>query len=164
MDDKEIRDLVRSFIKDGEVDVKKLLIYALPECLTLAKSEEIAKAEMAAYDKEYKDIFPNRKERYEMLLSYVTENGIQVPREAYDYKVRIQDVLERLDEQMSHEVNEIEEQSNRLLEMNFDEELIDQANEAIFETTELYEKIKNNYVRKNVKRAMMLRKNGRNKN
>ncbi len=160
----DFKDLKDLYTEDGEIDVQKLLVLALPDYFKLIKSEEIAKAEMAAYDKEYNDVLEDRKDKYALLLQYVTATGIQVPKEAYNYTVGLSDVLQRLDEQMSFEINDIEERANRFLEADFSEELIDQANEAIFETSELYEKIKNNYIKKNVKTAILRRKHRGNKN
>jgi len=140
--------------KTGEVNVLKLLVDALPEYYRLVKSEDIAREELSYYDKEYNDKLADRKEPYEELIRWAEKNRIDIPDRAYDYEVTTADVLARLDEQMMIEIEEIEDKTNAMLEVKYDDELVDDAYEAIECISEGYERIKENYITKRTQHTL----------
>ena len=132
----------------GNIDINSLITYSLKEYFALIKSEKIAKRELERYGLEFKEVYPERKERYQVIFDYMRANNIDVPGESFNFGVTVGDVINRINEQRDERIREIEDKEESYFDYAFDQEIMEDAEEEIAMISEKFDEISSRYIRK----------------
>ncbi len=108
-------DMFAFYDKLGEDMIKIIAKTAIKEYYVYLKSEEIATEIMNSYGKKYSKKFGGRAKLYESLIDYVNARSIDV--EYDECQVKPIDVVNRLDEQMLIEINDLENNVEELIQL-----------------------------------------------
>lgn len=129
----------------GENNIKRLASHMMPRYYALVKSEEIAKDILESNNLTFYELLTDRKKRYESFLSYIEVEGLDECLDNVDYKVSTKDVINRIDEQLSYEITQIE----KAYKCKDEEYMYADISVIIQEKIRKYDRIKENYILEN---------------
>ena len=129
----------------GDNNIKRLASHMMPRYYALVKSEEIARDILESNNLTFYELLTEKKKRYESFLNYIETAGLDECLDNVDYRVSTKDVINRIDEQLSYEIKQIE----KAYKCKDEEYMYADISIIIQEKIRKYDRIKEEYILEN---------------